>query len=59
MLTTAAPQVAAPPPPLDGSASFVDVIPYDNGQPLMVDGNQSAVRFVFETPQIFLPVAIH
>lgn len=53
--SSARPSVATP-PPLAGSDSYVDVIPYDNGQPLMVDGNQSAVRFSFETPTVYLPI---
>jgi hypothetical protein len=47
--------VNATPSPLTGSESYVDVIPYVNGQPLMVDGNQSALRFAFETPALYLP----
>jgi hypothetical protein len=39
-----------------GSESFVDVIPYVNGEPLMVDGNQSAVRFTFEPPLQYIPL---
>ncbi len=50
---------AAAPSPLTGSVSYVDVIPYVNGQPLMVDGNQSAVRFAFETPVVYLPIISH
>ncbi|HEX7568807.1 MAG TPA: hypothetical protein VF355_09620, partial [Anaerolineaceae bacterium] len=50
--------VNANPSLLTGSESFVDVMPYSNGQPLMVDGNRSAVRFVFETPTIYLPVIV-
>jgi hypothetical protein len=48
-----APTAAAP---FSGSESYVDVIPYSNGQPLMVDGNESAVRFAFDTPLLYLPV---
>jgi hypothetical protein len=54
--TNAPSQANANPSPLAGSASYVDVIPYANGQPLMVDGNQSAVRFAMELPIIYVPV---
>ena len=55
-LTSAPSAVNANPSPLTGSESYVDVIPYANGQPIMVDGNQSALRFVFDTPLIYLPL---
>jgi len=57
-LTNSPSAVNANPSLLTGSESFVDVMPYSNGQPLMVDGNRSAVRFVFETPTIYLPVVV-
>ncbi len=58
-LTGSPSAVNARPSPLIGSESYVDVMPYSNGMPLMVDGNRSAVRFAFETPLVYLPVVIH
>lgn len=52
---TMSPSVANPTSPLSGSESYVDVIPYANGQPVIVDGNQSALRFAFDTPLIYMP----
>ncbi len=54
-LTNPPSAVNANPSPLTGSEFYVDVIPYANGQLILVDGNQSALRFAFETPTIYLP----
>jgi uncharacterized repeat protein (TIGR01451 family) len=48
----------AAPPELLGAESYIDVIPYQNGQQMTVDGLPSGLRFGIETIawQVYLPI---
>jgi hypothetical protein len=46
------------PPQMVGDQHYIDVLPYGNGQALLVDGIQSGVRYVLETPTLFLPLVV-
>jgi hypothetical protein len=45
-------------PGLVGDEHYLDVLPYGNGQALMVDGIQSGVRYVLEEPKAYLPIVV-
>jgi hypothetical protein len=45
-------------PQLVGDGHYVDVLPYANGQALLVDGIRSGVRYVLAKPQIYLPLVV-
>jgi hypothetical protein len=46
------------PPQMVGDQHYIDVLPYGNGQPLLVDGIQSGVRYVLVNPRLFLPLVV-
>jgi hypothetical protein len=48
----------AAPPELAGDDQYIDVLPYGEGQLLLVDGLVSGVRYVIGPMQIYLPVML-
>jgi uncharacterized repeat protein (TIGR01451 family) len=49
---------AAPPPQFPGDEQYIDVLPYLEGQLLMVDGIASGVRYMIRPLQVYLPVVL-
>jgi hypothetical protein len=45
-------------PQFVGDEHYVDVLPYAEGQALLVDGIQSGVRYVLEEPRVYLPLVV-
>ncbi|HSJ58846.1 MAG TPA: hypothetical protein VLC95_16795 [Anaerolineae bacterium] len=45
-------------PQLVGDMHSLDVLPYGNGQALLVDGLQSGVRYLLEPLRIYLPLVV-
>jgi hypothetical protein len=45
-------------PQLVGDEHYIDVLPYADGQALLVDGIQSGVRYILEKPKIYLPLVV-
>jgi len=43
---------------LVGDHNYLDVLPYANGQALLVDGLQSGMRYLFEPWKLYLPIVV-
>lgn len=43
-------------PDLTGDVHYLDVLPYGNGQAVLINGIQSGIRYYFGMPKVYLPV---